>query len=439
MKIAIIGIGHVGTAVAAKFAEVGHDVTGIDIDSRKVESINNGMNPLFGSEPRLPELLASVVKSGKLKATNDYSVCKTMDVIILAVETPFDTRRKRPLYFALRSALESLSPFVQKGTLVIVESTLAPTTSNTLIIPLLEAGSNLKAGIDFNYSHAPERVMPGRLLKNIETLDRVVGGVTPECANRTKELYQQITSGTVDTTTNIMAEMVKTTENAYRDVQIAFANEIALLAHSLDLDVFQLREYVNKVPGRNMLLPGAGVGGHCIPKDSWLLAYGTRGKYQPRILSDARDINDYMPHYVTDLCEESLSLVDKKLNKSKVTVLGVSFLENSGDIRNSPATTILEDLEVFNSKIVLHDPYVTEFNGFKVEKDVYSAVKESDVIILVTKHDEYFKIDFDKVKSLMNDSPILIDGRNVYKRDDLEAKGFIYQGVGKYKHNDKSE
>ena len=242
MKIAIIGIGHVGTAVGAKFAEVGHDVTGIDIDPRKIEAINSGKSPLLGSEPRLPELIASVTKSGKLKATNDYSVCKSMDVIIFAVETPFDTRRKRPLYFALRSALESVAPNVQKGSQLIVESTLAPTTSDTLIIPILETGSHLKAGLDFNYSHAPERVMPGRLLHNIETLDRVVGGVTPECARRTKELYHQITKGSIDTTTNLMAEMVKTTENAYRDVQIAFANEIALLAHSLELDVFELRE-----------------------------------------------------------------------------------------------------------------------------------------------------------------------------------------------------
>ena len=297
----------------------------------------------------------------------------------------------------------------------------------------MEAGSNLKAGKDFNFSHAPERVMPGRLLKNIETLDRVVGGVTPECANRTKDLYKQITAGSIDTTTNLMAEMVKTTENAYRDVQIAFANEIALLAHSLELDVFELREYVNKVPGRNMLLPGAGVGGHCIPKDSWLLAYGTRGKYQPKLLSDARDINDYMPHYVSDLCEESLNKVDKKLNNSQISILGVSFLENSGDIRNSPASTIIEDLEVFNCKLILHDPYVTEFNGYKVEKDIYNAVKGSDVIILVTKHDEYFKVDFDKIKSAMKESPIIIDGRNVYKRADIEARGFVYQGVGKYK------
>lgn len=435
MKIAIIGIGYVGTAVGVKFAEAGHHVTGIDIDNRKIEAINNGKNPLLGNEPKLPELIKKVHESGFFTATNDYSICKSMDVIIFAVETPFDLRRKRPLYFALRKALESVGPFLQKNSLVIIESTLAPKTTDTLIIPILEKASNLKAGIDFNLSHAPERVMPGRLLKNIETLDRIVGGVTPQCATRTKELYQQIAKGTIDTTTNLMAEMVKTTENAYRDVQIAFANEIALLAHSLDIDVFQLREFVNKVPGRNMLLPGAGVGGHCIPKDSWLLAYGTTGKFQPKLLSDSRDVNDYMPHYVADLCEEALNLVGKTLTTSTIAILGVSFLENSGDTRNSPALTVIEDLEVFNCKIVLHDPYVKEFNGYTITNDLNAAISKTDAIILVTKHDEYFNIDLGKIKSLMNPKPIIIDGRNVFVREQVENAGFVYQGVGKYKHS----
>lgn len=435
MKIAIIGIGHVGTAVGVKFAEAGHKVTGIDIDKRKIEAINSGKNPLLGNEPKLPELIKQMHDKGNFDATDDYSVCQQMDVIILAVETPFDLRRKRPLYFALRNALESIGPHIQKNTLIIIESTLAPKTTDTLIIPILEKSSNLKAGIDFNLSHAPERVMPGKLLHNIETLDRIVGGVTPKCAERTKKLYQQITSGHIDTSTNIMAEMVKTTENAYRDVQIAFANEIALLAHNLDIDVFQLREYVNRVPGRNMLLPGAGVGGHCIPKDSWLLAYGTSGKYQPKILSDSRDVNDYMPHYVADLCEEALNKVGKNLTNAKITILGVSFLENSGDTRNSPALTIIEDLETFNCKITLHDPFVVDFNGYSVLKDLYESFKESDALILVTKHDEYFKINFEKVKSVMKANPIVIDGRNVFAREILEKQGFIYQGVGKYKHS----
>ena len=367
MKIAVIGIGHVGTAVGVKLAEAGHDITGIDIDPRKIEMFNDGKNPLFGDEPQLPELLALMHTKGRIHATDDYSICKQMDVIIVAVETPFDTRRKRPLYFALRNALESLSSYLQKGTLIIIESTIAPHTMDTVVLPILEEKSGMKAGRDFNLSHAPERVMPGKLLRNIETLDRIIGGITPRCAERAKELYQQITSGVIDVTSNLMAEMVKTTENAYRDVQIAFANEIALLAQTLELDVFKLREYVNKVPDRHMLLPGAGVGGHCIPKDSWLLAYGARGKFQPKLLIDAREINDSMPHHVADLCEEALSAVGKNLTTAHITILGVAFLENSGDIRNSPALILMEDLTVFGCKLILHDPYVTQFNGIDVE------------------------------------------------------------------------
>ena len=435
MKIAVIGIGHVGTAVGVKLAEAGHDITGIDIDPRKIEMFNDGKNPLFGDEPQLPELLALMHTKGRIHATDDYSICKQMDVIIVAVETPFDTRRKRPLYFALRNALESLSSHLQKGTLIIIESTIAPHTMDTVVLPILEKKSGMKAGRDFNLSHAPERVMPGKLLRNIETLDRIIGGITPRCAERAKELYQQITSGAIDVTSNLMAEMVKTTENAYRDVQIAFANEIALLAQTLELDVFKLREYVNKVPDRHMLLPGAGVGGHCIPKDSWLLAYGARGKFQPKLLIDAREINDSMPHHVADLCEEALSAVGKNLTTAHITILGVAFLENSGDIRNSPALILMEDLTVFGCKLILHDPYVTQFNGIDVEKDLEKAVTNADALILITKHKEYLGINWKEMISFMNPKPIFIDGRNVLKREEAEQIGFLYQGIGKYKQN----
>ena len=435
MKIAVIGIGHVGTAVGVKLAEAGHDITGIDIDPRKIEMFNDGKNPLFGDEPQLPELLALMHTKGRIHATDDYSICKQMDVIIVAVETPFDTRRKRPLYFALRNALESLSSYLQKGTLIIIESTIAPHTMDTVVLPILEKKSGMKAGRDFNLSHAPERVMPGKLLRNIETLDRIIGGITPRCAERAKELYQQITSGAIDVTSNLMAEMVKTTENAYRDVQIAFANEIALLAQTLELDVFKLREYVNKVPDRHMLLPGAGVGGHCIPKDSWLLAYGARGKFQPKLLIDAREINDSMPHHVADLCEEALSAVGKNLTTAHITILGVAFLENSGDIRNSPALILMEDLTVFGCKLILHDPYVTQFNGIDVEKDLEKAVTNADALILITKHKEYLGINWKEMISFMNPKPIFIDGRNVLKREEAEQIGFLYQGIGKYKQN----
>ena len=297
---------------------------------------------------------------------------------------------------------------------------------------MLEKISGLKAGIDFNLCHVPERIMPGKLLKNIETLDRVIGGVTPQCAERAKLLYQEIIQGHIDLTTNIMAEMVKTTENAYRDVQIAFANEIALLSHSLGIDTYELRSLVNKSPNRHMLLPGAGVGGHCIPKDSWLLAYGTQGKFQPKLLADAREINDYMPHYVADLCEDTLATVGKSLATSKVAILGVAFLENSGDIRNSPTLVLVEDLQLFQTHLILHDPYVTEINGYSVVKDLDQAVTGTDAVIIVTKHREYFDIDWQAVVKKMNSHPVLIDGRNVISRKFAEDTGFVYQGVGKY-------
>jgi UDP-N-acetyl-D-mannosaminuronic acid dehydrogenase len=250
--IGVVGIGYVGIAVATKFAEMGNQVIGFDIVEEKINLVNKGKMPIKGEEPRLPELIEKVHKSGNLTATNDFGLLHKCQIIIIAVETPFDVVRKRPLYFSLRKACEDVGKYLKKGNLVIIESTLAPRTTDTIIKPILEKVSKLKVGEDFNLCHAPERVMPGKLLYNLENLDRIIGGVTKECAERARILYKEIVKGEIDVSTPIMAEMVKTVENAYRDVQIAFANEIALLSEPLGIDVFALREFVNKSPGRNI-------------------------------------------------------------------------------------------------------------------------------------------------------------------------------------------
>lgn len=433
--IGVVGIGYVGIAVATKFAEVGNQVIGFDIVEEKINLVNSGKIPIKGDEPRLPELLEKVHKSGNLTATNDFSRLEQCEIIIIAVETPFDVVRKRPLYFSLKKACEDVGKYLQKDNLVIIESTLAPRTTDTIIKPILEKLSNLKVGKDFNLCHAPERVMPGKLLHNLENLDRVIGGVTIKCAERAKILYKEIVKGEIDITTPIMAEMVKTVENAYRDVQIAFANEVALLSEPLGIDVFKLRELVNKSPGRNILLPGTGVGGHCIPKDSWLLTFGSTSAYYPKLITTAREINDNMPHHVIDILEDALVSQGKDISKTTVTILGVAFLENSGDIRNSPTAPLVEDLKLINAEVRLYDPYVEEFMEIKTFKTLHQALTNSDALILATKHDEFFQINLQEIKGLMKENPIIIDGRNVFNREDAEKNGFFYQGIGKVKKN----
>ena len=302
-RIGVVGLGYVGLAVACKFAEAGFSVLGVELRSDKVKLISAGIFPIQGHEPDMPELLCEVVTTQRrLVATTDARALQEADVILIAVETPVDVHTKAPKYEALTSALVGVGRAMKPGALVIVESTIAPGTMTTLVRPTLEAASGLRVDHDFYLGHCPERVMPGRLLMNLSTQSRVCGGSNPETSQVMACLYRCFVQADLDQTDWVTAELVKTTENAYRDVQIAFANEIALICEAVGADVWRVRELVNKSQDRNMHLPGAGVGGHCIPKDSWLLEYSANGRgRKPSLIPAARRLNDDMPYHIADL------------------------------------------------------------------------------------------------------------------------------------------
>ena len=243
-----------------------------------------------------------------------------------------------PQYHALRSVLELLGPVLKDEALVIVESTIAPGTMEQMVGPVLQSSSGKVPGKGFHLGHCPERVTPGRLLANLRGVSRVVGGMTAETAETMVALYRTVVEADLDTTDCMTAELVKTVENAYRDVQIAFANEVALICEAVGGDVWRVRELVNKSPGRQMHQPGAGVGGHCIPKDPWLLAYGARlGGHSPTLIPAARSINDGMPLHLAELTAHALEAAGRKMSEARVAVLGYSYLEESDDVRNSPS------------------------------------------------------------------------------------------------------
>ncbi|MCW1968879.1 MAG: nucleotide sugar dehydrogenase, partial [Anaerolineae bacterium] len=286
--IGVVGLGYVGLPVACEFARVGFRVIGVDLKADRVAQINAGISPIEGNEPGLAELLAEVVASGKLHATTDYAKLSEAKIITVNVETPVDDNHV-PQYHALRAATRSLSQVIQPETLIIIESTVAPGTTLNVVKPILEESGKWQVAsgrwqvadtqAKIYLGMCPERVMPGLLLQNLRNLSRACGGCTPEIAQAMVALYRHIIpSADLDATDILTAELVKTTENAYRDVQIAFANEVALICEAVGGDVWKVRQLVNKSPGRNMLLAGAGVGGHCIPKDPWLLAAGVNLK-----------------------------------------------------------------------------------------------------------------------------------------------------------------
>jgi UDP-N-acetyl-D-mannosaminuronic acid dehydrogenase len=346
------------------------------------------------------------------------------DAVLICVDTPVDPLNI-PRYEALRSALYSLGPVLKPGALVIVESTIAPRTMQDIVLPLLEKHSKLRLNEGFLLGNCPERVMPGRLLRNLTTVSRVVGGMTPETAEVMVELYQTIVSAELDPTDCLTAELVKTTENTYRDVQIAFANEVALICEAAGGDVWKVRELVNKSPGRQMHLPGGGVGGHCIPKDPWLLAYraAERGA-RLRMIHAARAINDSMPLHVADLLVDALGRAGIQTQGARVLVMGYAYLEDSDDTRNSPSKTLVDRLVELGVEVSLHDPYVPDLRG-----PLEEAARGCQAAVVMVRHQDYVKLDLAKLKDWL-DAPVLVDARRVFSTEAVERAGFVYRMVG---------
>ena len=425
-RIGVVGLGYVGLAVACKFAEVGFVVSGVDIVAEKVDLINAGLMPIQGKEPEMPELLQQVVADKRLQAYTSAGVLHEADVVIIAVETPVEVGSKRPKYIALRAAVTAIGKVMQRGALVIVESTIAPGTIARVVRPLLEEVSGLRVNEDFALGHCPERVMPGRLLGNLTAMSRVCGGGTLETAEVMAALYRNFVKADLDRADWVTAEMVKTTENAYRDVEIAFANELAMICEAVGADVWQVRELVNKSPSRNIHLPGAGVGGHCIPKDPWLLISAmSEEDFKPNLIPAARHVNEMMPLHMADLVAGALHEAGGEVRGARVAVLGYAYLENSDDTRNSPSQALIDRLQEWGAQVVVHDPYVPEY-----QIDFEKAVCDADALIIMVRHDEYLALDLTDLKAQLK-RPVLIDGRRVFDPLQAHQSGFIFRGVGR--------
>ena len=438
-KIAVIGMGYVGIPVAALLADQkGVDVTGIQRRSQrsgwKIDALNAGKAPFEGEEPGLDDLISRIVKKGSFRVTDDFSVIKDMDIVLIDVQTPTDGADHMPRYLSLKEVSRHVGAHIKKGTLVVIESTVAPGTTQFVVQPILERKSGLKAGRDFYLAYSYERVMPGYLLDYIINLPRIVGGVNKKSCDKAVQMYKKIVKAKILSTDILTAETSKTIENAYRDVNIAFANETAIVCESLGIDVFEVRELINSRAERHMHVPGIGVGGHCLPKDTWLLNYGVKkyGKFpiNPEFVQLARKINDLMPIHATEMISEALASRKIALRDAKIALLGVAYLEDSDDVRNTPAYDLILEMEAYGAEVVAHDPYVRIFPEAELSRDLDHVVKGSDCIVIATKHKPYFKLNLKKVKSLMR-TPIIIDGRNVLDRTKAEKAGFLYKGIGK--------
>lgn len=429
--VVVVGAGYVGLPVACSFAGAGLKTFALEVIPERVRIINEGRSPIVGDEPGLEELLSRTVKEGMLTATTDTSVIGKADFVVVCVDTPVDMDSKKPRMDILQGAVRSIGQNIKPGALVSIESTLPPLTMKNMVIPIIENESGLTAGKDFFVTHCPERVMPGRLLSNLANYDRVLGGLDERSIDLGVELYSHIVHAKLHPTDLLSAEMAKTLENAYRDVQIAFANEVALACEELGADAFEVRKLVNTCPFRDMHIPGAGVGGHCLPKDSWLFASSLK-TVKPRIMTTAREVNEYMPVRMVELVKKGLEEAGVEIASAKVAIMGLAFLRDSDDTRNSPSLTIIDRLIGQVKELIVHDPMVQKAYKAQMVRDIEEALANADSMVIVTDHSSYLDMDLESIKEMMR-TPLIVDGRNVLNADAVRSMGFRYLGIGKGK------
>ncbi len=451
-KIGVIGMGYVGIPAAVLFANAPafESVRGFQRDSPssgyKVAMLNRGESPLKGEEPGLEDLLGKVVGAGKFRCTSDFSEIAECDAVTLAIQTPFkDPKDLIPDFSALIEGLRAVGRYLSEGTLVVLESTVTPGTTAGMAREILEEESGLIAGEEFALAHAPERVMVGRLLKNIREHDRIVGGIDDVSTRRAVELYSPVlTTGKIIPMTATAAEVTKTAENAFRDLQIAAANQLALHCEAMGVNVYDVRAGIDSLKGegitRAVLWPGAGVGGHCLTKDSWHLERGAQvlggDLWYPHgaesIFGVARKINEFMPRHMVHLTLEGLKRTDKSPKGAKVALLGWAFIQNSDDTRNTPAEPYLAAMEEVGARVWVHDPFVDGYPRIEVSHDLEGTLAGADVVTIFTGHHHYASLEAAQVKELSGrEHPVIVDGRNVIDPDAFIREGFVYKGIGR--------
>ncbi len=426
-KVVVVGLGYVGLPMAAIVASRGYFTTGIDINHDIVNKVNNKKSPI--NEPGLEEIVYKGVEAGRLRATVEASEIRNSNVVLIIVQTPVD-ENKEPCLEALMSATKAVAENLSEGTLVVVESTIPPGTMRNKILPVL-ASSGLKVGKDFFLANSPERAIPTRTLEEIQINSRVVGGIDERSAELAGVFYENITSGDVYKDAVEIVEVVKLIENTFRDVNIALANDVALLCEALGIDAIKAINLANKHPRVNFHMPGVGVGGHCIPKDPYfLIKEAEKHGVNLSVIKASRERNSNMPFHVLEKLKSALKKQGKDIKESTVAVLGIAYKGNVDDVRETPAEPIIKTLMKSGVDVFSHDPYVSQDFGGKFSNEIKTVVKNADALVIVTDHDEYKKLDFGDLRLLMKDKAIILDGRRILNPEDIKRLGFIYYGIG---------
>ncbi len=391
-RVCVVGLGYIGLPTAAVLANSGYEVCGVDIVQDVVNTINQGKIHIV--EPDLEEYVQKAISNKKLRAQVKPSKA---DIFIIAVPTPFHKGYVPNIDYVI-AATKAILPILEEGNLIILESTSPVGTTQKIEALIQEYGFD-SSKIDIAY--CPERVLPGKILKELISNDRVVGGITPKAALKAKEFYKSFIDGEVFTTDAKTAEMVKLTENSFRDLNIAFANELSMICDKFGINVWELISLANRHPRVNILQPGVGVGGHCIAVDPWFIVYAA--KEEAKIIKTAREVNSYKTQWVIEKIKNSaleFELQHKK--KPKIACMGLAFKPDIDDLRESPALYITKSLQELGLDIIAVEPNINSSKEFLL-KDYNEAIKEADIIAFLVAHKEFKNFDFDSNNKIILD------------------------------------
>lgn len=426
-KIGIIGLGYVGLPLAIAFSRKLH-VIGFDTNEDTICTLNSGHSHILDvSDKDIQDLLSS----GMLSVTNESHNIKNCDAVIICVPTPLTANKIPDLSYVKKSCM-TVCDNLRKGQLVVLESTTYPGTTEEVVVPILEK-SGLVAGIDFGVAYSPERIDPGNKHYTVSEISKVVGGITQEDTEAAVSLYRIIIEDVISVVDTRTAESVKMIENIYRNVNIALANELALIFERMGVDVWEaINAAATKPYGFMPFYPGPGIGGHCIPLDPYYMSYqAKRYGFIPRFIETSGEINTFMQMHVVNLIDEGLKKAGIKMSETTISVFGLAYKKNIDDTRESPAIPIIEELLRRGTTLKLFDPYVRDIyaNGQKIdsETNLTTTLNSSECAVFLTDHD-LFKTP-DTLRQIESSSvQVIIDGRNIFPK---APAGKVYLGIGK--------
>lgn len=436
LKICVIGIGRIGLPTALSFANSGLSTIGVDINSELVSSINSGIFPLK-DEPGYDIIFENVIRERKFFATAKIEECiPQSDVILLSLPTPMD-KNNVPSYSALESVGKQLHELLTPGSLVIVESTIEPGFIEDVLISIIEGdGSRLKAGKNFGIGVCPETANPGQILNDFERLPRLVGAIDEKTANIITKIYRHVfTVELIPMPDCKTANAVKLTTNVFRDINIAFVNELAILFEKIGIDIMKVLEAAKTKYNFQVHYPGAGVGGPCLPVNSYqMLNLAKRVNGNLNIVRVGRITNESMPDHVIELLNDGFAEAKKNIRGSEILILGISYKPDVKDIQSSPAKHIVEKLLANNVKVKIYDPHYksTEVYGIHTEGNFVDALTGTDAIVIVTAHKEFHDLEPTFLTSKLR-TPIVIDSRGVVDQYSAKKANLIFRGLGRGK------